>query len=74
MVTALARSQVPIGPKDEAKGVFEVAAGFGERAALRVHTGDFFDVGDVPATALFDHGGERPRHSFSFSRTGCILA
>jgi hypothetical protein len=55
----------PIGLEHKLEGLLQVATSFSEGTSLRVHTGNFFNVGDVPLSTLLDDGGELSFHGFS---------
>jgi hypothetical protein len=44
------------------KSLFQVSAGFGQGSSLRVYSGHFFNPGDVPPSALLNHGRKLAFH------------
>src|SRR5712692_1861219 len=52
----------PVLLDNELKGLFQVSPRFGQRAPLCVNARDLFHIGDVPSSALLNHGGELALH------------
>lgn len=59
---AFSGRQFAIGLQHQAQSFLEVSASFRQRAPLRVHARDFFNVGDIPSPALFNDGSEFALH------------
>jgi hypothetical protein len=48
-------SKFPVSFDYESESFLEISAGLSERATLCVHTGDLFNISNVPAAAFLDH-------------------
>src|SRR5713226_2974297 len=62
---SITRTQFAGGFDNKSNGFLQVAADFGQRPALRVHTRNFFNRGDVPPSPLLNNRRELPFHRFS---------
>ena len=51
-------AQFTIGFDDQVDCFFQVAASFRKGSALRIDSGNLFDRGDIPLSALFNDGGK----------------
>jgi hypothetical protein len=63
----LFRAKATVLLQNKVESLFEIAAGFSECFSLRVHTGDLFHPGDIPAAFLLDYGCEFSCHAINSS-------
>ena len=63
-----------VGFEDHDQSFFEVPFGFGQRSALRVDAGNFFDVGRVPLVLFeIDRGKLSNHYTVSISQVGHLV-